>query len=53
MLKTGSIWLVAMLYSPTDPLFSFGAGIYGIIFAGVVALLLLRDRVWKNELDSV
>jgi len=65
MLKTGSVWLaafmhallnqsytwfVAMVYTPTDPLFSFGAGIYGIAFAFLVAFVILRDPVWKQAL---
>ena len=63
MLKTGSVWQAALMHAilnqgyawltfmvntPNDPLFSFGAGVYGIGFALVVALLLLRDRVWKQ-----
>jgi uncharacterized protein len=62
MLKTNSVWLVAwmhglinssyawlimIVYTPDDALFSFGAGIYGILFAWTIAILLLRDRVWK------
>lgn len=62
MLKTGSVWLAAfmhavinqgyqwltaLVYTPNDGLFAFGAGFYGIAFAFLVALVLLRDRVWK------
>jgi membrane protease YdiL (CAAX protease family) len=63
MLKTGSVWLaalahavlnagygwlIAIIYTPNDALFFFGAGVYGIAFAFLVSLLLLRDRVWKQ-----
>jgi len=63
VLKTGSIWqaalmhavfnagyswLIAMVYMPNDPLYSFGAGFLGIGFALLVSLLLLRDHVWKQ-----
>jgi membrane protease YdiL (CAAX protease family) len=64
MLKTGSVWLVAfmhailnqsyswliaLVYTPSDPLLSFGAGVYGILCAFGVAALLLRDRVWRQS----
>jgi membrane protease YdiL (CAAX protease family) len=64
MLKTGSVWLAAfmhalinqgyqwltaMVYTPNDPLFSFGAGFYGIAFAFLVSLVVLRDRVWRQN----
>ena len=63
MLKTGSIWLVSFLhalnnqtysylnslvYQPDSPVFSFGAGIYGLITLAVIVLLLLRDPVWQE-----
>jgi len=64
MLKTGSIWLVAFLhainnqtiaffqtlvYTPTSPILSFNAGIYGGIAIGLVALVLLKDPVWSDD----
>jgi membrane protease YdiL (CAAX protease family) len=63
MFKTGSIWLVAfmhaiidqtanyfagMIYTPADAIWSFGAGIYGMLVLAGVVLLLLRDPVWKD-----
>ena len=63
VLKTGSVWLAAVMHgvfnqgysflimmvnTPNDPLFSFGAGVYGIGFALVLALFLLRDRLWQQ-----
>ncbi|MEA4908965.1 MAG: CPBP family intramembrane glutamic endopeptidase [Anaerolineaceae bacterium] len=65
MLKTGSIWLAAfihaiidqtlsffngMVYTPADPIFSFGIGLYGLATLAVVVLLLLLDPVWKDTL---
>jgi membrane protease YdiL (CAAX protease family) len=66
MLKTGSIWLVAFLhalnnqtvaffqglvYAPSSPIFSFGAGIYGIILLWLVVVVILRDPVWRDDYD--
>ena len=48
ILNQGYAWMIAIVNTPNDPLYSFGAGFYGIGFALVVALLLLRDRVWKQ-----
>jgi hypothetical protein len=60
VLKSGSVWLAAFLHGlnnqaaafliaavfrPDDPVFSFGLGLYGlIVWAIVVAGLLLLDR---------
>ena len=64
MLKTGSIWLAAfmhaiidqtanyfmgVIYTPTDPIFSFGIGLYGMATLAVVVFFLLRDPVWKDD----
>jgi len=49
LINQGYQWLTAMVFTPNDPLFSFGAGFYGIAFALLVSLLILRDRVWKQE----
>lgn len=63
MLKTGSIWLVAFLhalnnqtlgffnaliYTPADSAWSFGAGVYGLLLLAVIVALLLRDPVWVD-----
>jgi uncharacterized protein len=63
MLKTGSIWLAAfmhaiidqtanyfagMIYAPSDPIFSFGVGLYGMATLAVIVFFLLRDPVWKD-----
>jgi len=67
MLKTGSIWLVAFLhalnnqtlafyqalvYTPNSSIFSFGAGIYGLLLLMVVVLVLLRNPVWRDDLGA-
>lgn len=64
MLKTGSVWLVAFLhalnnqtysffaglvYSPSNPVFSFGPGLYGILTLAVVVAVLLRDPIWRES----
>ena len=64
MLKTKAIWLVAFLhalnnqvysylaalvYTPDDPVFSFGIGLYGIITLIPIVLLLFLDPIWKDN----
>jgi len=44
-------FLIMMVYTPDDPVFSFGVGLYGIAFLAVVVLLVLRDPIWR-ESDS-
>ena len=61
--KTKSVWLCAFLhallnqsmsfflgfvYTPNDLSMSFGMGLPGLAILGLVALLLLRDPVWKT-----
>lgn len=63
MLKTGSVWLAAfmhaivnqtlsyftvMIYTPADPILSFGGGVYGLATTAIVVFFLLRDPVWKD-----
>lgn len=60
--KSNGIWTAAYLHAlnnqslsffmmtmvmPTSMLFSFGAGIPGLLLGAVVVLLILRDPVWK------
>jgi uncharacterized protein len=69
VLKTGSTWLaaflhvlnnqaasffIAMVYTPADPIFSFGAGLGGVVvWAIVVAGLFLFDRkTWRSPLTA-
>lgn len=64
VLKTGSIWVAALVhcinnqtniflytlsYTPNDPVFSFGTGIYGLVIGAVIVALILRDPVWRGE----
>jgi hypothetical protein len=68
MLKTGSIWLVAFLhainnqalafltvafYQVENPLFSFGIGVYGLLTMLPIVALLLRDKVWRADVEEV
>lgn len=63
VLKTGSIWLAALLHGmlnqsyaflitfvhvPADKLFAFGPGLYGILLLAVLIPFLLRDPVWQD-----
>jgi membrane protease YdiL (CAAX protease family) len=63
-LKTGSVlltaflhavndqvaaFLVAMGFAPFNNTFSFGIGIYGLITLAIIALLFLRDPIWKGN----
>jgi membrane protease YdiL (CAAX protease family) len=67
MLKTGSIWLVSFLhalnnqvlayfaisfYQVDNAVISFGIGIFGLLSMIPIVLLLLRDRVWREEVDK-
>ena len=64
VLKSGSVLLAAflhalnnqvvgflsiMVYRPTDPVFSFGVGLYGIAISAVIVLLVLRDPIWQQR----
>jgi len=64
VLKTGSIWIAVLLHmivdftdplavsylsSTTEPLLSFGTGLFGIVILGVFALVLLRSKVWTID----
>ena len=44
--QTLSFFFLVMV-APTNILFSFGAGLPGIVLGALVVLLLLRDPVWK------
>jgi len=64
MLKTGAVllvaylhalnnqvlsYLIALVYKPGDPVFSYGTGLFGLAALSLVVLLLFRDPVWKDE----
>jgi membrane protease YdiL (CAAX protease family) len=42
-------FLSMLVYRPADPVFSFGIGIYGLICLGIVAILILRDPIWRED----
>jgi membrane protease YdiL (CAAX protease family) len=42
-------FIVIMGFRPFDAAFSFGIGIYGIATLAIVALLILRDPVWRGK----
>jgi len=63
MLKSRSVWLAAylhgvnnqvfsflsmMVYKPSDPVFSFGVGLYGLAVMALVVGLLLLDKTWRQ-----
>lgn len=63
VLKTGSIWIAVILHMIPDtlyptaniyiatsinPIFAFGTGIYGTAVLAVLALILLKSKVWKT-----
>jgi uncharacterized protein len=62
-IKSRSVWLVAYLhgvnnqvfsfltmlvYRPNDPVWSFGAGVFGVVLMLAVAGLLLLDPIWRE-----
>ena len=62
--KTGSILLAAYLHAlndqvagflvflgfkPFDPVFSFGVGIYAVAMLALIAVLILRDPLWRSH----
>jgi CAAX protease family protein len=46
-------FIVAVGFKPFNNAFSFGVGIYGIATLAIVALLVLRDPVWRGEGSSL
>ena len=63
VLKTGSVWIAVILHlitdaielpvnsylaRSTDPILSFGIGIFGIALLAIFAIVLLRSNVWKQ-----
>jgi membrane protease YdiL (CAAX protease family) len=67
VMKTKSIWTVAFMHGvmnsiyafglnylirPTNKLFSFGLGIYGLICLALIVLFIQRDPVWRRRPES-
>lgn len=42
-------FVLALGYNPTDRVFSFNIGIYGIVTLAIVTFLILRDPVWRGR----
>ena len=42
-------FLAAIGFKPFDTAFSFGLGIYGLVTLAIVALLILRDPIWRGK----
>jgi hypothetical protein len=64
VLKSGSVLLAAFLHAlnnqvvnfiaaigfkPFDMAFSFVIGVYGLVTLAIVALLILRDPIWRGK----
>ncbi len=62
--KSKSVWLAAYLhgvinysanilasyfYNPSDPVYSFGIGIYGLLVLGAIAFAFLQSKEWKES----
>ena len=64
VIKTGSIWVAAFMHGvvnsvysfsltyivkPESKVYSFGLGIYGLIFLGIIVGFILMDPIWKSK----
>jgi len=64
--KSKSVWLAAYLhgiinysasilasylYNPSDPVYSFGIGIYGLLVLGALTFAFLKSKEWKESRD--
>jgi hypothetical protein len=69
VLKSGSVWLAAFLhalnnqvlvflilavYTPNDPVYSFGIGLYGIVLLVIIAgaLLVFDSKEWRTPVPA-
>ena len=41
-------FIVALGFTPYDTAFSFAIGTYGIVTLAVIAIIILRDRIWRG-----
>ncbi len=46
-------FIVAMGFKPHDPAFSFDIGLYGMVTLAIVAVLILRDPIWRGKGNSL
>ena len=42
-------YLALNFYVPTDPVYSFGIGVYGLLVLGAIALVFLKSKEWKEK----
>ena len=64
VMKTKSLWVVSFMHGvlnsiyafvlnylmyPSDKVFSFGLGLYGLMCLTVIVLVLLRDPIWRYQ----
>jgi membrane protease YdiL (CAAX protease family) len=49
LVNQSSSYFMGLIYTPTDTAYSFGIGIPGVIFLGLLVLLILRDPIWKQS----
>jgi hypothetical protein len=40
-------YIAAMGYRPLDAAFSFGIGVYGLATLAIIAVVVLRDPIWR------
>lgn len=67
MLKTQSVWLVAFvhglhtqgiqfintcIYRPTDAVYSFSGGLYGLLVMMMLVIVILFDPAWRGDEDE-
>lgn len=46
-------FLVFLGFKPFDPVYSFGVGIYGVAILALVALLIVRDSLWRSSVRAM
>jgi uncharacterized protein len=64
VLVTGSVWIAVILHlvsdtifpigglyiaTSTNPIFSFGTGLYGFAIVALFALIILKSKIWKMD----
>ncbi len=42
-------FIVALGFKPNDIAYSFGIGVYALVLLAIIAILILRDPVWKGK----
>ena len=67
VMKTKSLWVVSFMHGvmnsiyafvlnyliyPSNKVFSFGLGLYGLMCLAVIVLVILRDPVWRDQANQ-